>query len=85
METVFEARQPDGKVFRIFMDGSVEGFADGTFVTNHWVRWLNLERGLRIKAAQQLRIASEENAKRLLSGLDVGRQAEAQGNRLCAG
>ena len=68
METIFEAHQPDGKVFRIFRDGTTDGFEPGTHLFNRWVSYLNLESGLRIKAEQQLRIASEEHAKRLPSG-----------------
>jgi hypothetical protein len=57
MEKIFEARQPDGKVFRVFEDGTWEGFSDGTMVSNRWAALLNLERGLRIQAINECSIA----------------------------
>ena len=53
MESVFEARTPDGHVYRIFEDGSTQGFPAGTIVANGWMRLLNFERGLRIQADKE--------------------------------
>ncbi len=34
-ELLFELRGPDGHVWRLYLDGRVEGFAEGTTVVNH--------------------------------------------------
>lgn len=60
MKTVFEAHQPDGKVFRVFEDGTWEGFADGTWVINNWLSMLHYERGLRIQAVNQRLVPNEK-------------------------
>lgn len=65
MEVIFEARQPDGKVFRIFENGTWEGFTDGTVVTNRWISFLHLERGLRVQALNKLCVANQKVAERL--------------------
>lgn len=62
METVFEAHTPEGHVYRVLEDGSTQGFPDGTMVVNGWMRLLNLERGLRIQAAQQRLIPDQKPA-----------------------
>ena len=62
MESVFEARTPDGHVYRVFEDGSAEGFPAGTIVVNGWLRLLNFERGLRIQAAQKHLIPNQQPA-----------------------
>lgn len=58
-EVVFQAHAPSGHVFRIFRDGTTEGFPDGTIVINTWMAMLNLERGLRIQAINQSHIANQ--------------------------
>lgn len=49
---VFLAKTPDSQMFKIFSDGTWEGFPDGTRVYNYWVAVLNykiVSRAKRIK------------------------------------
>ena len=85
METVFEARQPDGKVFRIFDDGMWEGFSDGTRVSNRWVALLNLKRGLRIQAINECSVALNKLAYGLPRRLVLLDSAEHERNSARSG
>ena len=62
MESVFEARTPDGHVYRVFEDGTTQGFPAGTIVANDWMRLLNFERGLRIQATHKCLISDQQPA-----------------------
>lgn len=59
-ELLFEARLPNGQVFRVFEDGRCEGFEHGTIIQNHFGRLLRYERGLRIQALKKARVSDGE-------------------------
>lgn len=61
---VFEGRAPSGAVYRIFEDGSCDGFPEPMFVVNHFVRRYNLCAGLLIRCVRA-GIVSEADADRM--------------------
>jgi hypothetical protein len=62
MKIIFEARTPEGVVYRVFEDGSTQGFPDGTVVSNGWMRMINYEKGLRIQAKNKCLVSNEQPA-----------------------
>ena len=67
METIFEAHLTDGQVFKVFEDGSSEGFPEGTWVVNHWLPLLNYAEGL-TKQALKHSVISDKQAACLFQG-----------------
>lgn len=43
---IFEGRAPDGRLFRVYSDGSTTGFPDGMVVANHFYPKLCLLRSV---------------------------------------
>lgn len=64
---LFEARAPDGNMYRVFEDGSAEGFPEGTAVSNYWIPMLHYAAGL-TKKARDDGLISEEQASHLFLG-----------------
>ena len=62
MEIVFEAHLPDGKVIKVFENGSCEGLPDGTFLFNRWMALLNYAAGLTKQALKNAVITDEQAA-----------------------
>lgn len=63
---IFEAHEPSGKTYRIFEDGSTEGFEEGTVIANLALAWVNVAKGLAVKARDNGLISIEQAANILL-------------------
>ncbi|MDP1594156.1 MAG: hypothetical protein Q8L80_07930 [Gallionella sp.] len=59
---IFEVVYLDGRRYRIFADGRIEGFPDGAIISNGILAWVNLAKGLAIQARNNGLISAEEAA-----------------------
>lgn len=66
MKPIFEVHERSGKIYRIFEDGSTEGFEEGAIIYNFALIWINLAKGLAIKARDNGLISDEDAAGILL-------------------
>ena len=63
---IFEINEPSGKTYKIFADGNTEGFEEGAVVANGVMPWIDLAKGLAIKARDNGLISVEQAANILL-------------------
>lgn len=63
---VFEVHERNGKTYRIWADGHTEGFEEGAIIINGASVWVNLAKGLAIKARDNGLISAEDAAHILL-------------------
>lgn len=56
---VFMARSPDGHKYKVFTDGTCEGFPNGIRVFNYWLPVYQSEQALREKATKQSSITNQ--------------------------
>lgn len=59
---VFQVHERSGKTYRIWADGRTEGFEDGAIISNGALAWINLAKGLAIKARDNGLISAEQAA-----------------------
>ena len=58
-DLIFIARSPNGHEYKIFKDGTHEGFPDGTRLFNYWLPVYQSEQALREKATKQSNVISK--------------------------
>ena len=75
MQTIFEAHLPDGKVIKVFEDGSCEGLPEQAWVVNHWMALLNYAAGLTKQALKDSVITNEQAARLFQGGFPAGHGA----------
>ena len=63
---IFEVHERNGKTYKIFADGNTEGFEDGAVIANGVMPWIDLAKGLAIKARDNGFISVEQAANILL-------------------
>ncbi len=56
---VFMARTPNGHEYKVFSDGTVDGFESGIRVFNYWLPVYQSEQALRKKATKQSSITDQ--------------------------
>lgn len=50
MSLMYELHSPDGHLYRLWLDGTTEGFPEGTIIINHARREIHYLQGLLAKA-----------------------------------
>lgn len=63
---IIEMHERSGKIYRIWADGRSDGFEDGVIIYNGAIAWINLAKGLAIKARDNGLISDEQAADILL-------------------